>query len=128
MKAEYALPAPGRGEIAKMLMTLFDHWQLSTEDRLELLGLARTNRAAISRYRRGEPFAPSRDSVERAGVLLALRKNLSLLPPHTRQLAYLSMTPRNRAMDGMTPTEAIKEYGFPGLLMVRAYLDRARGS
>ncbi len=128
MKAEYALPAPERGEIAKMLMTLFDHWQLSTEDRLELLGLAPTNRAALTRYRRGEPFAQSRDLLERAGILLGIHKNLRLLFPHNRELAYRWMTTRNRAMDGMTPTEAIKEYGFPGLLMVRAYLDRARGS
>jgi hypothetical protein len=128
MKTEYALPAPERGEIAKMLMTLFDHWKLSTEDRLELLGLAPNNRAALTRYRRGEPFAQSRDLLERAGILLGIHKNLRLLFPHNRELAYSWMTTRNRAMGGMTPTEAIKEYGFPGLLMVRAYLDRARGN
>lgn len=128
MKAEYALPAPERGEIAKMLMALFDHWKLSTEDRLELLGLAPTNRAALTRYRRGEPFAQSRDLLERAGILLGIHKSLRLLFPHNRELAYSWMTTRNRAMGGLTPTEAIKEYGFPGLLMVRAYLDRARGN
>src|SRR5690625_3521788 len=128
MKAEYALPAPERGEIAKMLMTLFDPWQLSTEDRLELLGLAPTNRAALTRYRRGGPFAQSRDLLERAGILLGIHKHLRLLLPHNRDLAYRWLTRRNRAMDGMTPNAAIKEYGFHGLLMVRAYLDRARGS
>lgn len=30
----------------------------------------------------------------------------------------------NRAFGGMTPVDVIKEYGFAGLLMVRAYLDR----
>jgi hypothetical protein len=27
----------------------------------------------------------------------------------------------------LTPVEVVKEWGFAGLLMVRGYLDRARG-
>lgn len=59
--------------------------------------------------------------------LLAIHKNLRLLFPHNRALAYRWMTTRNRAFDNCTPTEVISERGFTGLLMVRAYLDRARG-
>lgn len=128
MKPERELPQAERGEIAKMIMTLFDHWELTTEDRLELLGLSPSNRSALSRYRRGEPLAQSRDLLERAGILLGIHKNLRLLFPHNRELAYAWMTTRNKALGGLAPAEAIKEYGFPGLLMVRAYLDRARGN
>ncbi|OGT21304.1 MAG: hypothetical protein A2V90_03475 [Gammaproteobacteria bacterium RBG_16_57_12] len=116
-----------RSELAKMVMTLFEHWQLSTEDQLSLLGLSTTNRGALARYRKGEPLAPSRDLLERVGILLGIHKSLRLLFPHNRELAYAWMTQRNRAFDGMTPTETMKQWGFPGLLMVRAYLDRARG-
>ena len=116
-----------RSEQAKMVMTLFTHWQLSTEDQLALLGLSTSNRGALTRYRKGEPLAPNRDLLERAGILLGIHKSLRLLFPHNRDLAYAWMTRPNRAFEGMSPTETIKQWGFTGLLMVRAYLDRARG-
>jgi hypothetical protein len=116
-----------RAELAKMAMSLFTHWRLSTEDQLSLLGLSTSNRGALSRYRRGEPLAPNRDLLERVGILLGIHKSLRLLFPRNRDLAYSWMTQRNRAFEGMTPVEAIKQWGFSGLLMVRAYLDKARG-
>ncbi len=119
--------AADRGALARMTIQLFDHWQLAADDQLALLGLAAGNRAALSRYRKGEPLAASRDLLERVGYLLGIHKNLRLLFPHDRELAYAWMSTRNRAFDGRSPVEVIREWGFAGLLMVRAYLDRARG-
>lgn len=116
-----------RGALARMLIQLFDHWNLSAEARLAALGMAPDNRAALARYRKGEPLAASRDLLERVGHLLAIHKDLRLLFPQERENAYRWMTLRNRAFDGRTPIEAIEEFGFVGLLMVRTYLDRARG-
>lgn len=116
-----------RGAIAKMLMKLFEHWDINTSDQLDMLGLAPGNRAALSRYKKGEPLSPSRDSVERAGHLLAIHKNLRLLFPQNRELAYRWMGSENRAFNGKTPVDVIREHGFAGLLMVRSYLDRMRG-
>ncbi|MCL4486260.1 MAG: MbcA/ParS/Xre antitoxin family protein [Nitrospirae bacterium] len=110
-----------------MLMQLFDHWAVSTSDQLGMLGLSTDNRAALSRYRNGEPIASNRDSIERAGHLLAIHKNLRLLFPHNRDLAYQWMSARNKAFEEKTPVEVICEFGFAGLLMVRSYLDRMRG-
>lgn len=117
-----------RGALARMVMTLFDHWKLSTEDQAALLGLAASNRAALARYRKGEPIGTSRDQYERVGHLLGIHKNLRLLFPHNRDLAYRWMSTRNKAFENLTPVEVVKEWGFAGLLMVRAYLDRARGT
>jgi hypothetical protein len=116
-----------RKAIAGMLMKLFDHWRLSTEEQLDVLGFSPTNRAVLTKYRRGEPISGSRDTLERAGHLLGIHKNLRLLFPHNRDLAYAWMKTRNRAFDNLTPTEVIRKFGFAGLLMVLAYLDRARG-
>ena len=116
-----------RKAISSMLMKLFDHWKLSTEEQLDVLGFATTNRAVLTKYRRGEPISGSRDTMERAGNLLAIHKNLRLLFPHQRELAYAWMKTPNRAFEHRTPTQVIRDYGFAGLLMVRAYLDRARG-
>lgn len=119
--------APDRGAIAKMMMRMFELWQISTVDQLAMLGLAPDNRAALTRYRKGEPIAQSRDALERAGHLLAIHKNLRRLFPHNQDLAYRWVSTRNKAFDGRTPVEAIRDFGFAGLLMVRSYLDRAQG-
>ncbi len=37
-----------RGALAKMVMTLLEHWKLSTEDQAALLGIAASNRAALA--------------------------------------------------------------------------------
>ncbi len=116
-----------RGALAKMVMTLLDHWKLSTEDQAALLGIASSNRAALSNYRSGKPIGTSRDQYERVGHLLGIHKNLRLLFPQNLDLAYRWMSTRNKAFDNLTPVEVVKEWGFAGLLMVRGYLDRARG-
>lgn len=122
-----AIATKDRGTLAKMVMKLFDHWNLSTEEQAVLLGLAVSNRAALTRYRKGEPIGTSRDQYDRVGHLLAIHKNLRLLFPKNRELAYRWMSVRNRAFDNHTPVEVIRDWGFAGLLMVRSYLDRARG-
>lgn len=108
-------------------MKAFDNWMLGNEDQLAVLGLSVENRAALSRYRKGDPLGTNRDLLERAGHLLAIHKNLRLLFPYDRDLAYQWMTTRNRAFDNRPPVDVIREWGFTGLLMVRSYLDRARG-
>ena len=121
------LASNDRGALAKMLLTLFEHWNLTTEDQAMLLGLASSNRAALSRYRKGEPIGTSRDQYDRVGHLLAIHKNLRLLFPKNRELAYRWISTRNKAFDNLTPVEVIKEWGFAGLLLVRSYLDHAKG-
>ena len=116
-----------RGALAKMVMVLLDHWNLPTEDQAALLGIAASNRAALTRYRKGEPIGTSRDQYERVGHLLGIHKNLRLLFPQNRDLAYRWMSTRNRAFDNLTPVDIVREWGFAGLLMVRAYLERSRG-
>lgn len=119
-----------RSALARMVTRVFELWSLGSEDQLAMLGLSISNRAALSRYRKGEPLAANRDLLERAGHLLAIHKNLRLIFPQDqdRDLAYAWMTRRNRAFDGRTPVEVVREWGFTGMLMVRAYLDRNRGN
>ena len=126
--SEHKTPAPDdRGALAKMVMTLLEHWKLSTEDQAALLGIAPSNRAALANYRSGKPIGTSRDQYERVGHLLGIHKNLRLLFPHNRDLAYRWMSTRNKAFNHLTPVEVVRDFGFAGLLMVHAYLNRARG-
>ena len=116
-----------RSRISKMLITLFEHWQLNSKEQLSLLGLAKSNRAQLARYSQGHPITNDRDKLERAGILLGIHKSLRLLFPHNRDLAYAWMKTPNRAFNGATPTQLIDQQGMIGLYMVRAYLDRQRG-
>lgn len=114
-----------RGALAKMVMTLLDHWMLSKEDQAALLGMAASNRAALTRYRKGKPIAINRDQYDRVGHLLGIHKNLRMLFPQNRELAYRWMSTRNKALDNLSSVDMVKEWGFTGLLRVRTYLDRA---
>lgn len=114
-----------RVHLAKMTMRLFEHWQLPAEDQLSMLGLSTRDRAVLSRYRSGGPLVSNRDLMDRVDILLGIHKSLRLLYRNNRNLAYKWMTQHNRAFKGMTPVEAVKEWGFAGLLMVRAYLNNA---
>lgn len=69
-------------------MQLFEHWQLETVEQLHSLGLSTNNRASLARYRKGAPLSKNRDLLDRANHLLRIHKNLRLLFPHDRNLAY----------------------------------------
>ena len=125
-----ALPDPrtreSRAQLAKMIVTLLDHWQLGTTDQALLLGLSADSRSTLARYRRGEPLADSADLLARAGHLLGIHKALRILFPHDRDLAYRWVSAPNRRFGERAPLELMKQ-GFEGLLAVRRYLDFERG-
>ena len=73
------LASNDRGALAKMVVTLFDYWNVTTEYQSLLLGLASTNRASLSRYRKGEQIGASRGQYDRDGHLLAFYNNFRLL-------------------------------------------------
>lgn len=116
-----------RKKATAMVMRMFDNWELQSEERTALLGLAKDNRTALAKYKRGEPISNSRDMLERLSHLFAIHKNLRLLHPQ-REVGYAWMRKPNGAFQAMSPVQVIDRYGFVGLLMVRSYLDRARGN
>lgn len=116
----------GRQRLARVVLKLFDHWELSAVEQAALLGLSPDNRASIARYRRGEPLGDSRDLLERAGHLLGIHKSLRILFPHDRDLVYSWVRTPNARL-GSTPLEIMIARGFEGLLAVRRYLDFERG-
>ena len=131
MQPELVVPAvPNRERrvvLAGALSKLFDLWQLSTADRLALLGMSSENRSALQRYAQGEPLAPNRDLMDRAGHLLGIHKSLKLLYPRNDALANGWMSARNSKFGGHTPIDVVKQYGLPGLALVRGTLDVMRG-
>jgi len=116
-----------RERLARLVTRLFEHWQLSTTEQAALLGLSPDNRSTLSRYRKGEPLADSRDLLDRAGHLLGIHKSLRILFPRDRDLAYRWMTTPNRRL-GARPVDIVVARGFEGLIALRRYLDFERGT
>ena len=116
-----------RERLARLVTRLFEHWRLSTTEQAALLGLSRENRSTLSRYRKGEPLADSRDLLDRAGHLLGIHKSLRILFPQDRDLAYRWMTTPNRRL-AARPVDLVLERGFEGLIALRRYLDFERGT
>ena len=116
-----------RERLARMVVSLLDHWNLTPNDAAVLLGLSTQSRSTVARYRRGEPLADSADLLARAGHLLGIHKALRILFPHDRDLAYAWVTTPNRRFGDAAPLDIMKRHGYEGILAVRRYLDFERG-
>jgi len=116
-----------RERLARMVVSLLDHWNLTPNDAAVLLGLSTQSRSTVARYRRGEPLADSADLLARAGHLLGIHKALRIRFPHDRDLAYAWVTTPNRRFGDVAPLEVMKRHGYEGILAVRRYLDFERG-
>jgi hypothetical protein len=116
-----------RSALAKMVTKLFQFWELSTADQLELLGLSAKSRSMLTKYRNGEALPESRDTLDRVGWLMAIHKALGLLYPHNEDIRYSWVTRRNKAFDNLTPLDVMREQGIIGIARVARYLDHYRG-
>jgi hypothetical protein len=116
-----------RSKLALMVTRLFELWNLSTADQLELLGLSRTSRAQISKYRNGGAVPSSRDMLDRIGWLLSIHKSLRLLYPRNENIRYTWIKRRNRILDDQRPLDIMKYQGLIGVARVARYLDFLRG-
>ena len=116
-----------RRKLARMVTRLFELWGLPAADQLELLGLSRTSRAQISRYRKGGALPSSRDMLDRIGWLLSIHKSLRLLYPRNESIRYTWVKCRNRILDDQRPLDIMKYQGLIGIARVARYLDFLRG-
>jgi hypothetical protein len=117
-----------RKKLALMVTRLFELWNLPTADQLELLGLSKTSRAQISRYRKGGAVPSSRDMLDRIGWLLSIHKSLRLLYPRNENIRYTWVKRRNRILDDQRPLDIMKNQGLIGIARVARYLDFLRGT
>lgn len=108
----------------KMLMVLFDHWRLRTADQLNVLGLPKSRRRVLAKYRAGDFPADDRDKLERVSMLLRMHKTLRLLFPNDRDVVYGWIKMPNRAFHHLTPLQHIDKHGMLGLHQVLVYLNR----
>jgi hypothetical protein len=65
-----------RIRVARRLTKIFNAWQLSSDERICLLGLRRQGLATLERYSRGCPLAQKTELLERAVLLLEIHLSL----------------------------------------------------
>ena len=116
-----------RQALSRLVMKLFQLWELSTADQLELLGLSPKSRAMLAKYSRGDALPATRDIQDRVGWLLAIHKALRLLYPRNPELRYSWVTRRNAVFNNLPPLAVMKEQGLLGIARVSRYLDFYRG-
>jgi len=116
-----------RRKLARMVTRLFELWELPSADQLELLGLSRTSRAQLSKYRKGGALPSSRDMLDRIGWLLSIHKSLRLLYPQNENIRYTWVKRRNQILDNQRPLDIMKHQGLIGIARIARYLDFIRG-
>ena len=108
-----------RAALTKMVMRLFNLWQIPSTDQAALLN---RSISSIRRYRSGGCISDGEEMFDRVATLLRIHKNLRILYPYNQDLVYSWVSYQNQALGGASPIEIMKE-GLDGLKRVRGYLD-----
>ena len=74
-----------RTALSKMVMELFDHWNIQVDARADLLGVSKSS---IRRYQSGAALANKADIIARVSHLLAIHRALRVLYPKNREIIY----------------------------------------
>ena len=120
------LPALSEAETAAMaraVLRLFEHWQLSDAEAREILGglAART----YARWKSGETGRIDRDLGTRLSLLMGIHKGLRYLFADP-QRGYGWIKTHNAALGGSRPLDIMLEGSIFALMRVRQYLDAER--
>lgn len=87
-----------RQAVAEMLLSLFQRWGLHETKQAELLAID-----DIAPLQRGEPLPDRYDTLERAGLIMAIDRSLQRLFPDDRVLRDDWVVFPNMAFDGASP-------------------------
>ena len=107
------------------LIALFQHWGLKNEEECNLFG--GISPAQLAKYKKGTAYISGRDTIERAGNLLGIHKNLRILYPYNKDVVYKWIKGRNLKLNNLTPLDIMLEHGFIGIAQIRQFTDNLRG-
>lgn len=119
-----ALTEAETSAMARAVIRLFEHWQLSDAQAREVLGglAART----FARWKAGETGRIDRDLATRLSLLMGIHKGLRYLFSEPER-GYAWVSKANADFGGRTPAEVMSEGSIFALARVRHYLDAERG-
>ncbi len=110
----------------RLFLKLADHWSLSVDQRLALLG--DISRPTYHNWQRGKVGTLSRDQLERISLLLGIHKGLKLLfSDEVAGLRWFKSANRDLPFGGAAPLDCALRGGIDDLYAVRRYIDAWRG-
>ena len=110
----------------RLFLKLADHWNLSVDQRLALLG--DISRQTYHNWQRGKVGTLSRDQLERISLLLGTHKGLKLLfADEAAGLRWFKSSNRDLPFGGAAPLDRALRGGIDDLYAVRRYIDAWRG-
>lgn len=117
-----------RAAQTKLIMNLFDLWNLTYETRLNLLDQSPKSRTLINKYQSGQGMLPKgKDLAKRVGLMLSIHKALALLYPENENIRRTWVHRHNQQLGNYKPIDLMKEQGLFGIAKVARYLDHYRG-
>ena len=113
-----------RRDLARVLISLFDSWELSAHERMELLSLSPGQRNALAQYRHGHRALPlTRDALDRAGMLLGIHRDLRELFPEDQALRCTWIRRRNRLLGQSSPLSVMLQDGLVGVFKIARFAE-----
>ncbi len=115
-----------RIQLARLIVTLLDSWQVPEAAQIALLGLPPdTPTAILRRYYENTPLPDEPLLNERVEHLIGIADALRTSWPHNAHMGAIWMNRRNGRFDGRTPLSVLLEDGLPGFFTIRTHLDCA---
>ncbi|HLD14592.1 MAG TPA: hypothetical protein VJB18_07740 [Burkholderiales bacterium] len=115
-----------RVQLARLIVTLLDSWEVPAENQISLLGLPpETSTLILRRFYENEPLPDEVTINERVDHLLGIADALRTSYPHNAHMGAIWMNRRNNRFDNRTPLAVLLEDGLQGFLAIRTHLDCA---
>jgi hypothetical protein len=115
-----------RVQLAHLVVTLLDSWEVRAEDQVALLGLPpETSTLVLRGYYEREPLPAEAAINERVEHLLGIADALRTSYPHNAHMGAIWMNRRNSRFDNRAPLAVLLEDGLQGFFAIRTHLDCA---
>lgn len=117
-----------RLDLGLLVTEIFDHWKLSDDDQICLLGLPESTKPReLTRYRHGQVPLPQEDElIDRAKHILGIQQSLEVLFPLNRNMPKLWLRSKYRPLHKRIPLQLMIEEGLVGMDLVWRSLDCTR--
>lgn len=115
-----------RVQLARLIVTLLDSWEVPAENQIALLGLPpETSTLILRRFYENEPLPDEAAINERVDHLIGIADALRTSYPHNAHMGAIWMNRRNNRFDNRTPLAVLLEDGLQGFFVIRTHLDCA---
>lgn len=115
-----------RVQLARLIVTLLDSWEVPAENQIALLGLPpETSTLILRRFYENEPLPEDAAINERVDHLIGIADALRTSYPHNALMGAIWMNRRNNRFDNRTPLAVLLEDGLQGFFAIRTHLDCA---